>query len=151
MRPTAWPSRFLEAGGNKMAKAKKKSSKKKSKKTSKTSSKKKKKMPKKAAGLVRVPEDEWEMVWNQRKTSCQFKHESGIGGKLGCGVTDHVHMYTDGYRVFVISINYGECYACVEVFDQKGCAAICFMDSGDCATIHKMEPDQIAAMLAAQL
>ena len=137
-----------------MAKAKKsskKSSKKKAKKSSKKTPSKKKTVKKKDAGLIEVPKEEWEVIWNQRKTSCKFKHESGIKGTLGCGVTDHVHMYTDGYRVFIISINYGECYACVEVFDQKGCAAICFMDSGDCATIHKMQPDQIAEMLAAQI
>lgn len=131
-----------------MAKTKKTAAKKKSKKTSK---KKHKKDSKTSTGLVSIPNDEVEIAWNKRKTDCKFKHESGIGGKLGCGGTDHVHMYTDGYRVFVISINYGECYACVEVFDKKGCAAICFMDSGDCATIHKMDPDQIAEMLAAQL
>lgn len=136
-------------------KSKKKSSKKKVKKTTKKKSSKKasKKRPskKKGPGLIAVPEEEWEMHWNKAKSSCKFKHESGIKGALGCGVTDHVHMYTDGYRVFVISINYGECYACVEVFDQKGCAAVCFMDSGDCATIHKMKPDQIAKLLAAQI
>jgi len=131
-------------------KAGKKASKKKAKKTTKKKSSKKP-SKKKAIGLIEVPKEEWDLQWNKAKSSCKFKHESGIKGALGCGVTDHVHMYTDGYRVFVISINYGECYACVEVFDQKGCAAVCFMDSGDCATIHKMKPDQIAKLLAAQI
>ena len=138
-----------------MARAKKKSSK---KKTTKKKAKKaaKKKSSKKASrkrgpGLIEVPSEEWDMTWSAKKTSCKFEHVSGIKGPLGCGVTDHVHMYTDGYRIFVISINYGECYACAEVFDQKGCAAICFMDSGDCATIHRMKPDKIAQMLAAKI
>lgn len=122
-------------------KAKKKTSKKKSKKSAK----------KKAPKLIEIPKEEWELKWSPAKTSCKFKHDSGVKGTLGCGVTDHIHMYTDGDRIFVISINYNECYACVEVFDYKGCAAVCFMDSGDCETIHKLKPDQIAKMLAAEI
>ena len=131
-----------------MARDKNKPLKKKSKKKTKKSSKK---ISKGASGLIEIPDEEWEMIWSAKKTSCRFKHASGIGGPLGCGVTDHVHLYTDGYRIFVISINYGECYACAEIFDQRGCAAICFLDSGDCSTIHKMNPDKIAQMLAARI
>ena len=127
-----------------------------SKKTKKKTKKKRKKATKKVAkkkapALIEVPRDEWELKWSPNKTSCKFKHETGIRGTLGCGVTDHVHMYTDGDSIFIISINYNECYACVEVFDHKGCAAVCFMDSRDCATIHKLKPDQIAKMLAAEI
>lgn len=131
-------------------KAKKKTTKKKSKKTSKKKSSKKS-SSEKTIGLIEVPKEEWDLTWSAKKTSCKFKHETGIKGTIGCGVTDHVHMYTDGHRIFVISINYGECYACAEVFDQNGCAAICFMDSGDCPTIRRMKPDKIAKMLAAKI
>jgi len=133
-----------------MARAKKKAAKKAPKKTSKKKTSKKS-SKKSGTGLIQIPKEEWEVTWNKSKSNCKFKHESGIKGTLGCGVTDHVHMYTDGHRVFVISINYGECYACAEVFDQKGCAAVCFLDSGDCATIHKMDPDQIAELLSSQI
>lgn len=136
-----------------MARAKKKSSKKKAAKKSKKKTKKKssRKASSRTHSLIEVPDEEWALKWSPRRTSCRFKHVSGIGGPLGCGVTDHVHLYTDGYRIFVISINYGECYACAEVFDQNGCAAICFLGSDDCATIHKMNPDKIAQMLASRI
>lgn len=109
-----------------MARAKKKAAKKKvaKKKTAKRASSKSK--------LRKVPHTQYELVWDASRDTCHFGSKKGVSGEIGCGVSDTVDVYTDGNAFFVLSVNYAEGYACVEVLDgEEEPLGICFADSAD--------------------
>jgi hypothetical protein len=155
-----------------MATAKRKSTKKKSsrrsssakkptrKKAKKKSAKKKSTARrKKGPTLRKVPYTDYEFVWDENRDQCHFGHRGGCGGEVGCGATDSVTVFTDSKgQFYVLSVNYAEGYACVEVLDDDDddpIVAIAFMEPHEVAEalkkdITKVPAKQLASMLAAQ-
>ena len=128
-----------------MAKTKKKSSKKKSSK--KKASKKK--------GLSKLKATSYELVWDEARDNCMFGHHSnGVASPVMCGVTDAVSVFTDGNTYYVLSVNYDEGYACLEVVDDEAePVAVCFADPKDVIKLFKGDltdhaPKDIAERLA---
>lgn len=120
-----------------MARAKKKVAKKRVAK--KRTSAKKRTTKKKAAKrktsrstLRKVPHTQYEIVWDASRDTCHFGSKKGVSGEIGCGVTDTVDVYTDGKAFYVLSVNYAEGYACVEILDEgEDPLGICFAESKD--------------------
>jgi hypothetical protein len=113
-----------------MARAKKKTT------AKKRTSAKKKPAKKKAASrsktLRKVPHTQYELVWDASRETCHFGAKSGVSGEVGCGVTDTVDVYTDGAAFYILSVNYAEGYACVEILDgEEDPLGICFAESVD--------------------
>jgi len=123
-----------------MAKAKKKA-------TKKRASKKK--------GLTKLRSTSYELVWDKARDNCVFGHHGkGMASPVGCGVTDAVTVFTDGKVFYVLSVNYDEGYACIEIVDgQEDPVAICFADPKDMKRLFKGDltghaPAAIAERLA---
>lgn len=115
----------------------------------KSKSKKKKK-------LRKVPHTNYELVWDARREQCTFGHKNGTTADLKCGVTDSVSVLSDGKLFYVLSVNYIEDYAALEVIDgEDEPLAMCYAEPGD---VKKMFPkglekttvNEIAAALAAE-
>ena len=82
--------------------------------------------------LRKVPHTRYEIVWDKTRDACWFGSKDGVSGEIGCGVTDKVTVYTDGTNYYVMSVNYPEGYACVEILDgENEPVGICFADSKD--------------------
>lgn len=129
-----------------MAKAKKKASKKKSSK---------KKASKKKKGLSKLRATSYEIVWDQARDNCVFGHHGkGMASPVMCGVTDAVSVFTDGKAFYVLSVNYDEGYACIEIVDgNEEPVGVCFADPKDVKKLFKGDltdhsPKDIAERLA---
>jgi hypothetical protein len=112
----------------------------------------KKKTPAKKRGLRKVPHSKYEFEWDGRRDRCHFKHQDGTSCEVGCGLTDTVMVYTTGKEYVVLSMNYEEGYACVEVIDEEGIRSICFADPSDVSGIFgpdlsKRPPKAVAEKL----
>jgi len=107
-----------------MAKAKKKA-------TKKRGSKKK--------GLTKLRSTSYELVWDKARDNCVFGHHGkGMASPVMCGVTDAVTVFTDGKVFYVLSVNYDEGYACIEIVDgQEDPVAVCFADPKDMKRLLK--------------
>jgi len=107
-----------------MAKAKKKA-------TKKRASKKK--------GLTKLRSTSYELVWDKARDNCVFGHHGkGMASPVMCGVTDAVTVFTDGKVFYVLSVNYDEGYACIEIVDgQEDPVAVCFADPKDMKRLLK--------------
>jgi len=68
--------------------------------------------------MRRVNDSRYSVSWDKKRNSCEFMHKNGKGGDLGCGVSDCLHVFSDGGRILVLSINYPEVYACLESFED---------------------------------
>lgn len=134
-----------------MAKAKKKSSKKKASKKKAS----KKKATRKKKGLSKLRSTSYELVWDAQRDNCIFGHHGkGLACPVMCGVTDAVTVFTDGKVFYVLSVNYDEGYACIEVVDgEEEPVAVCFADPKDVKKLFKGDltehsPVDIAERLA---
>lgn len=126
---------------NKKKAAKRKSTKRKAAKR-KVASRSKKRSKK----LKRVPQKDYEIVWDAQRESCHFGHaKKRIGGEIGSGVNDVIEVYTDGVFYYVLSLNFTENYACVEAFDGEpgGCAFLCFATPEDIQGMFNEEISQV--------
>ena len=120
-------------------------------------------MPKKktktrtSGSLKQVPAKDFSIEWDAGRNSCVFRHRSGKGGKLGCGVCDVVSVFTGGGRVFVLSVNYPARYACLEAFkDGEGLDELVFAESKDITELFGQDfgsysPKRIAERLSKEL
>lgn len=66
--------------------------------------------------LTQVPSKDFSIDWDADRNACVFRHKSGKGGPLGCGVSDVVSVFSGSGRIFVLSLNYPARYACLEAF-----------------------------------
>lgn len=116
-----------------------------------------KKKAKKKSGLKKLRPASYELVWDKPRDNCVFAHhKTGVSGDVGCGVTDAVSVFTDsGGKVFyILSVNYDEGYACIELLDGEAePVAMCFADPKDVKKIFKGDltdhaPKDIATRLA---
>jgi len=105
--------------------------------------------------LKKIPYTSYALVWDGGRDNCTFgHHSSGVAGGVGCGTTDVVTVYTDGKKKFyILSINYEQGYAGIEVLDSDGIDAICFADPKDMAKLfpgdlENHSPAKIAKRLA---
>lgn len=99
---------------------------------------------------------DFKLQWDPSGDQCTFRHKSGKGGEVGCGVTDVVSVYALGPKVAVLSVNYPARYACLEVFTADGLDELLFAESADIQKIFgtqfgKSSPDQVAEHLASNL
>lgn len=74
----------------------------------------------KAKPLKQVSSKDFSINWDAGRNTCVFRHKSGKGGELGCGVSDAVSVFSNGGRILVLSVNYQARYACLEVFKDDG-------------------------------
>ena len=114
-----------------------------------------KKKAKKKSGLRKVRPASYELVWDKPRDNCVFAHhKSGVTGGVLCGVTDAVSVFTDGKVFYILSVNYDEGYACIEILDDAdGPLAICFAEPKDMKRMFKGDladhaPKDIAERLA---
>lgn len=112
----------------------------------------KKKTKKKSSKLRKVPAKDYTVAWNKKRTKCALEHKSGKGGETCMGLLDFSVVFTDGKTICLLSVNYLECYACVECFDDEGMFAMCYANPEDCLDIFgtdmsKMKPKDIAERL----
>ncbi len=136
-----------------MATARKKRTKKKAKK--KTAKKRTKKTKKRRSKFRRVAPKEYEIAWAEGYKSCYFGHRKGVGGEIGSGINDVIEVFSDGKLMYVLSMNFTECYACVEVFDGGDeVYSICFAEPKDmrrlmgARAMHECAPQEILETLA---
>jgi hypothetical protein len=77
-----------------------------------------------------------------------------VSGEAGCGVTDAVSVFTDGKAFYILSVNYDEGYACIEILDgEPEPVAICFAEPKDVKKLFRGDlgdhaPKDIAERLA---
>jgi hypothetical protein len=88
---------------------------------------------------------------------CHFGHRSGCASEVGCGLTDSVTVFKDSDgQYYVLSVNYTEGYACVEILDDDHddpIVGIQFMGPDDMAKafakdITKIPSKELASALA---
>lgn len=146
----------------KRAPARKKPARKKATKKKATRKKSAKKSPrrkatKKGPALRKVPYVEYELVWDETRDHCHFGHRSGCASEVGCGLTDTVTVFKDSNgQYYVLSVNYTEGYACVEILDDDHddpVVGIQFMGPADMAKtfsrdITKIPSKELASALA---
>lgn len=110
-----------------------------------------------STSLRQVSSKDFSIDWDAERNSCVFRHKSGKGGALGCGVTDVVSVYSGGGRVFVLSVNYPARYACLEAFkDGGGLDELIFAEPKDISKLFGQEfashsPKRIAERLAKEM
>lgn len=98
---------------------------------------------KKTPTLRTVSPKDFSIDWDAGRNACVFRHKSGKGGELGCGVTDVVSVFSGGNQVYVLSVNYPARYACIEAFkDATGVDALIFAEPQD---INKMFGQEFAS------
>lgn len=141
------------AARKKRTAAKRKTTKKKSTRKKKTT---KRKPTKRGPTLRKVPYTEYEFVWDEGRDTCHFGHRGGCGGEVGCGMTDSVSVFKDASgQFYILSVNYAEGYACVEILDDDESdpvVGIVFMDPGEVQSLFKKGVDKVAPKtLAAKL
>lgn len=110
----------------------------------------------KSTSLRSVSSKDFSIKWDAGRNACVFKHKSGKGGELGCGVMDVVSAYTAGGRVLVLSVNYAARYACLEAFTKEGLDELVFAEPKDITKIFGQEfashsPREIASRLSKEL
>ncbi len=111
----------------------------------------------KSVGLKQVPSKDYSVKWDAGQNTCVFRHKSGKGGELGCGVSDIVSVFSGGGRIFVLSVNYPARYACIETFkDAAGIDELLFAEPPDISKMFGHEfashsPKQIAERLTKEL
>jgi len=110
---------------------------------------------KKKSGLRKLRPSSYELVWDKPRDNCVFAHhKTGVSGEAGCGVTDAVSVFTDGKAFYILSVNYDEGYACIEILDgEPEPVAICFAEPKDVKKLFRGDlsdhaPKDIAERLA---
>lgn len=139
----------------KKKKAKKKAAKKAPKRTvaKKKPAKRRAKKPPKVR-LRKVPEKDYAICWDASRDNCHFGHKRGVGGPIGCGVCDAIFVFSGNERIYVLSVNYQEPYACLEAFvDAGGVERLLFAEPKDMSQLFgddvtKFSPKQVAERLA---
>ncbi len=107
--------------------------------------------------LRTVSEKDYTVQWDKRNNSCVFRHKSGKGGELGCGVSDNVAVFSGGGMIIVLAVNYPKRYACIESYtDDSGPDELVFAEPKDINKIFgddfaSVSPKQIAQRLAQEL
>jgi len=117
---------------------------------------KKKTKGRKSSSLKQVPAKDFSIDWDAGRNTCVFKHKSGKGGELGCGVMDVVSVYANGGRIFALSVNYPARYACLEAFTKEGLDELVFAEPKDVNEMFGQEfashsPKAIAERLSKEL
>ena len=111
----------------------------------------------KDATLTQVSPKDFSIDWDAGRNTCVFRHKSGKGGELGCGVSDVVSVFSGGGRVFVLSLNYPARYACLEAFKGKdGIDELVFAEPNDIGNLFGSDfashsPKRIAERLVKEL
>jgi hypothetical protein len=115
-------------------------------------------MPSKKTPTLRtVSAKDYEVEWDARKNACVFRHKSGKGGELGCGVSDNVAVFSGVGRVIVLAVNYPARYACIETYtNEEGPDELVFAEPKDIDKFFgddfaSVSPKKIAERLAAEL
>lgn len=116
----------------------------------------KKTKSRKSASLKSVSSNDFSIKWDAGRNSCVFRHKSGKGGDLGCGVMDVVSVYSSAGRIFVLSVNYAARYACLEAFTTDGLDELVFAEPKDLTKMFGQEfashsPREIAVRLSKEL
>lgn len=112
---------------------------------------------KKTPTLRTVSAKDYEVKWDARNNACVFRHRSGKGGELGCGVSDNVAVFSGGGRVIVLAVNYPARYACIETYtNEEGPDELVFAEPKDIDKLFgddfaSVSPKKIAERLAAEL
>lgn len=107
--------------------------------------------------LRTVSEKDYSVDWDKKRNSCVFRHKSGKGGELGCGISDNVAVFSGGGMVIVLAVNYPKRYACIETYtDENGPDNLVFAEPADINKIFgddfpSAPPKQIAQRLAQEL
>jgi len=80
--------------------------------------------PRKKPELRKVPKGSYDLKWNKKKNSCQFKHRDGRGGAVLCGYMDATEVFSDSNNLYVLSLNYPRRYACIEIYGKSADGAV---------------------------
>lgn len=107
--------------------------------------------------LRSVPAKDYSVQWDAKKNSCVFRHRSGRGGEMGCGVSDSVAVFSAADRIIVLAVNYPARYACIETYTgPDGLDERVFAEPKDIDKIFgdgfaAVSPKKIATRLAKEL
>lgn len=111
----------------------------------------------KSISLRSVPAKDYKVQWDAKRNSCVFRHKSGRGGKMGCGVTDSIAVFSGADRIIVLAVNYPARYACIETYTgEDGLDEMVFAEPKDIDKIFggdfaSVSPKKIAERLATEL
>lgn len=116
---------------------------------------KKKTKKRSPSSFKKLNDGKYEVVWNVNRTECQvICTNKGVCAFSCMGVTDTPIAFENGEEVHLLSINYIEGYACLEIFDdEEEPAAVVFAEPKDIQKLFKKElekipPDKLAKRLA---